>query len=144
MKGESTLKKQLDVHGKGMAVCKVRLIVIMTVDVYLAIFLLCVCSCLKTYDISFVGSSLTLSRGIRLTLNAFWQAFGHPTPTLTWLVDGIDISGSRVAGEQGEVEGRGRETSLSLGEEDQKALLSCVASQPGSEVPLTDIRQFYF
>ena len=134
MKGESTLKKQLDVHGKGIAVCKVRLIVIMTVDVYLAIFLLCVCSCLKTY----VGSSLTLSRGIRLTLNAFWQAFGHPTPTLTWLVDGIDISGSRVTGEQGEVEGRGRETSLSLGEEDQRALLSCVASQPGSEVPLTD------
>ena len=49
MKGQSPLKKQLDVHGKGIAVCKVRLIIIMTVDMYLAIFLLCIFTCLKTY-----------------------------------------------------------------------------------------------
>ena len=36
MKGQSPLKKQLDVHGKGIAVCKVRLIIIMTNEVYLA------------------------------------------------------------------------------------------------------------
>ena len=73
-------------------------------------------------------------------IKVFWQGFGHPTPTLTWLLDGVDITPSRLSDQRDVIpadEGRSRGWSLSrlsLGEEDHEALLSCVAKQPGTEV----------